>query len=117
VGVTAQWNGSDPWQNLYFFYITNGGEFGCARGEHRSARDLVTRRHSDAIVPDGDNTLQLRIDGSDVTFWINGQLVYSVTDPRPLPAGYWGVAVLSDKGNGTVQGKFARITLYGQRAG
>ncbi len=113
VGVSARMNSLT--MTGYNFWIDRQGRCGGARQADGGVTTLFGF-YSPAIVPTGDNALSLEIVHGRLTFAINGQTVYDVVDPQPLPSGTWGLYVHSNPGDGGTAGQYVRATLYGDAA-
>jgi hypothetical protein len=98
-------------QSMYAFWITNSGTFGCTRWANGFQVPLFVMQHSSSVLPGQDNTLVMRISGSQLTFWINSDLVRVYTDPSPLAPGAWGMYVISDSSE--TSAAYGQISIAG----
>ena len=113
IGVMARQSGPKNEWSLYACWITNARQYGCTLWRNGTAQPL-TLAHSDArIMPNHDNTLLLKLVGTQITFSVNGRTVYHAVERSPLPTGGWGVYVASRFGTGPVVGSYSRITISG----
>lgn len=111
VGLSARMNQTAD--TGYAFWIDRQGRCGGLRFANGTATVLFSV-YANVINPAGDNTLEAQVVGGMLTFVVNGRPVYSRTDQRPLPAGTWGIYVSSALGEGSTQGHYARIAIYGR---
>jgi hypothetical protein len=113
IGVMARQSGPKNEWNLYACWINNVQQYGCTLWKNGTAQTLAPA-HSDAsIMPNHDNTLLLKVVGKQLTFMVNGRIVYYAVARRPLPTGGWGVYVASRLGTGRVVGSYSRISIIG----
>ena len=111
VGLAADFNQSaDSGSTLYACWIKNAGTAGCTRWVNDMRVDLAPYSSPD-VVPNGDNTLIMRLQGTQLTTWINGGYAHIYTVQGPLGAGAWGPYVVSASGQGAVAGRYAWIEL------
>jgi len=113
IGVMARQSGPKNEWNLYACWITNARQYGCTLWRSGTPLTLAPA-HADArIMPNHDNTLLLKLVGTQLTFIVNGLVVYHAVERSPLPTGSWGVYVASRFGTGPVVGSYSRITISG----
>jgi len=110
VGLAADFNSSAAsGSTMYACWITNTRMAGCTRWVNDMRVDLAPYLSPD-VVPNGDNTLIMRLQGNELTIWINGGYQRSYAIRGPLGAGAWGPYVVST-GQGTVSGRYAWIAV------
>jgi hypothetical protein len=111
VGLAANFNRSaNGTRTMYACWITNTRTAGCTRWVNNMPIDLPSYPSLD-IVPHGDNTLVMRLQGNLLITWINGGYAHVYTVQSRLRAGAWGPYVVSAPGQGTVSGRYSWIAL------
>ena len=95
---------------MYACWITNAGTAGCTRWVNDMRVDLTPYSSPD-VHPNRDNTLIMRLQGNQLTTWINSGYAHVYTVQGQLGAGMWGPYVVSATGQGTVSGRYAWIQL------
>jgi hypothetical protein len=111
IGVTARQSGLKNAWNLYTCWITNARQYGCTLWRNGTAQTMTPAHADGGIIPNHDNTLLLKVIGKQLTFLVNGRIVYHAVERQPLPTGGWGVYVASRFGTGPVMGSYSRISI------
>ncbi|MBI5935046.1 MAG: hypothetical protein HY867_15175 [Chloroflexi bacterium] len=83
------------WNKEYKFAYTNQGYFAVYKTNGTTLTTLKSWTSSTAIAKGGWNTLKVAADGSSLKFYINGTLVWSVTDTS-FSAGNVGIGMYRD---------------------
>jgi len=116
-GVMGRWSTTADGQvSMYALWIANDGSYGLTKWQQGSSTELLPSRVSPLVQPTGENELVLRTQGGQMTGWINGRLVFDRDDSSPLPAGAWGLYVISGLNSGPMAGQFSSVTIYRRNA-
>jgi hypothetical protein len=78
----------NPDGDFYLFWIAAKGYFIAGRAEGQEFLPFVTWTYSDSINQRGRNTLSVEANGTDLQFFINGDLVLTAQDSAYLDGGF-----------------------------
>jgi hypothetical protein len=111
VGLAADFKTSaDGGHTMYACWITKTRTAGCTHWVDDTRIDLTSYSSPD-IIPNGDNSLVMRLNGHQLTTWINGGYAHNYALQSSLGAGAWGPYVVSAKGQGAVSGRYSWIEI------
>ncbi len=94
-GAPTPLDASGRWNKEYKFAYTNNGYFAVFKVNGTTVTTLKTWTSSSSIIKGGWNTLKVSADGSALKYYINGTLVFTVTDTT-FSSGQVGIGMYRD---------------------
>ncbi len=112
-GIIFRITGSGDTRSYYVFGVnTSGKYFLQKRVEGKWADpDPISATASQAIKPNGKNTLRVLAQGATISLYVNGSLVKTVSDDSITGGGKVGVYAGTDKNTASAQVAFSRMTI------
>lgn len=108
-GDTSPLGVDKSWNKDYIFEYTNGGFFSIWKINAGTYTALKTWTSSSAIIPNNWNTLKVIAVGSTLKFYINGTLVWTLTDAS-FKTGQAGVGFYRNAAAGTLYVDWAKLS-------
>lgn len=108
-GVSSPLDASKRWNKEYKFAYSNSGSFAIYEVNGATVTTLKAWTATGAVIPNNWNTLKVIAVGSSLKFYINGTLVWSLSDST-FKTGAVGVGFYRDTAAGTFYVDWARAT-------